>query len=83
MTDVLREKIDLGASGFPVGPAAAHFTLARHGAVVVCHRHRQQHLRVKVIRKYAVKSQVKEWCVVGTRVRRWTARVPLARAVAS
>src|ERR1044071_9879490 len=60
MTDVLREKIDLGASGFPVGPAAACFTFARHAGVVVCHRHRQQHLGVRVIWKYAVGSQVKE-----------------------
>ena len=58
MTDVFRKKIDLGASRFSVGPAAAHFTFARHGAVVVCHGHRQQHLRVKVIGKYAVESQV-------------------------
>ena len=56
MTDVLREKINLGASGFPVSPAAAHFTFAGHGAVVVCHGHCQQHLRVKVIGKYAVES---------------------------
>jgi hypothetical protein len=65
MADVLREKIDLGAGRFAVGPAAAHFTFARHGAVVVCHRHRQQHLRVKVIGKHALESQMKERRIVG------------------
>ena len=64
MADVLREKVDLGASRFAVGPAAARFTFARHGAVVVCDRHGQQHLRVKVIGKHAVESQVMERRIV-------------------
>jgi hypothetical protein len=64
MADVLREKINLGASRFAVGPAAAHFTFARHCPVVVRHRHRQQYLRVKVIGKHAVESQMMEWRII-------------------
>ena len=64
MANVLREKVNLGASRFAVGPTAAHFTFARHRAVIVCHRHRQQHLCVKVIGKHAVESQVMERRIV-------------------
>jgi hypothetical protein len=64
MADVLREKINLGASRFTVGPAAADFTFARHCPVVVRHRHRHQHLGVKVIWKYAVESQMIEWRII-------------------
>jgi hypothetical protein len=64
MANVFREKINLGASRFTVRPDTACFTFARHSTVVSCLGHGLQHLRVKVIGKYAIESQVVEWSVI-------------------
>jgi hypothetical protein len=64
MANVFGEKIDLRASRFSIGPAAARLAFARHRPVILSDRHGFDHLRVEVIGKNAVELQVMEWCVV-------------------
>src|SRR5436853_508996 len=68
MANVFGKKIDLGPSRFSVGPAAAYFTFARHGPVILIYRHRFEHLRVKLVGKNAIKSQMMERCIISVRL---------------
>src|SRR5436309_2050959 len=53
---VFGKKIDLGASGFSIGSAAAHFAFARHCPVILRDRHGFQHLPVKIVGKHTLES---------------------------
>jgi hypothetical protein len=65
MANVFRKEVDLGARRSSIGPAAANLTFPRHRPVILCYRHRFEHLCVKIIGKNAVKSQMMEWRIIG------------------